>query len=245
MDSAKSIAGSRPPSSNRRKRIVSFSDRSVLRRAGDCLPWPTGHVLAESRRLKSDSTGAAPGRHFLAAPFRAFRSRRRRRRDDRFGPERPADAAKKAIAPRMPLASSGWACASSGRSSRPPAAARQLRPWQSSCAAPARRTSLASPRQSPAPRWAENESNHPNSPARGSARALLRLEREAAAASLTPEAARQRPCPLSRITGRTSPLGFAGSRRWGRARSRPRTRTRHCSPVEPRAARWHCPGRSS
>ena len=41
------------------KRIVSFSDRSVLRRAGDCLPWPTGHVLAESRRLKSDSAGAA------------------------------------------------------------------------------------------------------------------------------------------------------------------------------------------
>ncbi len=28
---------SRPPSSDRRKRIVSFSDRSVLRRAGDCL----------------------------------------------------------------------------------------------------------------------------------------------------------------------------------------------------------------
>jgi hypothetical protein len=64
-----------------------------------------------------------------AIALRRLRSRGRPSPDDRSGDRGTGQCRREAVAPRVPPAPPTPACASPGRSSRPPAAARQLRPW--------------------------------------------------------------------------------------------------------------------
>ena len=106
-------------------------------------------MLAGSRRLKSDSAGAAPGWHFLASPFRAHPVGRGG--TIALGLRGPADAIGKAIVRRMPPASSCMTTAQPGRTSSPPRPARRLLAWHcASAARAAARAEAVVPRPVPA-----------------------------------------------------------------------------------------------
>jgi len=106
----------------------------VLPRKGvrrDSTQLPTSAPSPEHNLAIGGSHGerGRPARCRGTIGFRANQSRGRLRRDDRSRAGGVGRCRRQAIPRRMPPAPRGSACGSSGRCSRAPAAARQLRPW--------------------------------------------------------------------------------------------------------------------
>ena len=100
------------------------------RAAGRLLAWQTDHVLNRSRRHRSDRAERPQVAAFPPLlPARSY-SAVGRGGTIALGLRGPADAIEKAIARRMPPASSCMTTAQPGRTSSPPRPARRLLAWQ-------------------------------------------------------------------------------------------------------------------
>ena len=111
------------PRARLRRRAVALEMRGVHAPECDRHTGPGCVIACVGKGVASGSTTPAIAR-------RALRSRGRPSPDDRSGDRGTGRCRREAVARRLPPGTTDPACASPGRSSRPPAAARQLRPWQ-------------------------------------------------------------------------------------------------------------------